>query len=292
MKSFKDSRVTVLDDDRSVCESLIAIIQSWGLCVEGFTRPEAALENIGSIECDLILLDILSSDVCGPDLLLQLSGDVKIIVMTGRADKSTALRALGLGAFDFLEKPFENELLYHSIWRALTALENERASKRLIADLEKSRSELLTQQQRLESLNTQLFDTNRALSVFAQNVERGRDETEKQIASKLRSMILPMVMRLRNDQGLHKYQARLDTLISQIEDVTSGFPIDSRVAMTLSSAQLRVASLVKNGVSTEEIARQLHVSESTVRTQRKNIRKKLKINSAQFSLKNFLNSRV
>ena len=65
-----------------------------------------------------------------------------------------------LGAFDLLEKPFQNELLYHSILRALTALKNERRSGKLIEDLKQSRSELLTQQQRLERVNAQLQDTN------------------------------------------------------------------------------------------------------------------------------------
>ena len=191
-----------------------------------------------------------------------------------------------------LEKPFQNELLYHSILRALTALENERESKRLIDDLKQSRSELLAHQQRLENLNTQLLDTNRALSIFAQNIEREREEIEKRIALKLRNLIIPMVVKLRDDQALHRYGAQLDMLTTQIEDLTSGFAMDSRVAMTLSFTELRIASLIKNGITTEEIARQLHIAESTVRTHRKNIRKKLKINNAQYSLRNFLNSRT
>ena len=45
---------------------------------------------------------------------------------------------------------------------------------------------MLGQQQRLENLNTQLLDTNRALSIFAQNIEHEREEIEKRIALKLR----------------------------------------------------------------------------------------------------------
>jgi len=237
------------------------------------------------------LLDVFISDVCGLDLIPQLGSDLKIIVITGFADKDTAIRALKLGAFDLLEKPFQNELLYHSILRALKALANERESKRLIDDLKQSRSELLAHQQRLEKLNTQLLDTNNALSIFAQNSEREREEVEKRIALKLRNLIIPMVAKLRNDQAFRKYGIQLDRLTSQIEDLTSGSTMDSRVAMTLSLTELKIASLVKNGVTTEEIARQLHIAMSTVRTHRKNIRKKLQINSAQFSLRNFLNTR-
>jgi len=150
---------------------------------------------------------------------------------------------------------------------------------------------LLAHQQRLENLKTQLLETNRALSIFAKNIEREREEIEKRIALKLRNLIIPMVMKLRDDQALQKYGVQLDMLTTQIEDLTSGFAMDSRVALTLSFTELRIASLVKNGVTTEEIARQLHIAESTVRTHRKNIRKKLNINNAQYSLRNFLNSK-
>jgi len=294
MEAFKNSRVTIVDDDLLVCENLAEMIGSWGLSAEFFTEPETALKHIRDNRCDIVLLDVFISDVSGLDLIPQISedssNDLKIIIITGFADKDMAIRALKLGAFDLLEKPFQNELLYYSILRALTALANERESKRLIDDLKQSRSELLAHQQRLENLNTQLLDTNRALSIFAQNIEREREEIETRIALKLRSLMIPMVTKLRNDQALQKYWTQLDMMTTQIEDLTSGFTMDSRIAMTLSFTQMKIASLVKNGITTEEIARQLHIAESTVRTHRKNIRKKLQINRVQYSLRNFLNS--
>ncbi|MFZ0944279.1 MAG: response regulator [Syntrophobacteraceae bacterium] len=292
MEAFRNCRATIVDDDQLVCETLTETLRSWGLSAEGFTQPEAALEDIRENKSDIVLLDVFISDVCGLDLIPQLGGDLKIIVTTGYADKDTAIRALRLGAFDLLEKPCQNELLRHSILRALSALANERESKRLIDDLKQSRSELLMHQQRLGNMNAQLLDTNRALSILAQNVERERDEIEKRIALRLRNLIVPMVVKLRNDQVLHKYRAQLDMLTRQIEDLTSGFAIDSRVAMSLSFTELKIASLIKNGITTEEIARQLYIASSTVRTHRKNIRRKLKINNATYSLRNFLSSRA
>ncbi len=296
MEAFRNSRVTIVDDDPLVGETLTEMIRSWGLIAEGFTQPEEALTHIREKKCDIVLLDVFISEVSGLDLIPQISSDssddLKIIIITGFADKDTAIRALKLGAFDLLEKPFQNELLYHSIFRALKALENERGFRRLIDDLKQSRSELLAQQQRLENLNAQLRDTNRALSIFAQNIERERAEVEKRIALKLRNLIIPMVIKLKKDKTFVKYEGQLDMLTMQIEDLTSGFTMDSRIAAVLSFTELRIASLIKNGITTEEIARQLHISESTVRTHRKNIRKKLKINNVQYSLRNFLNSRA
>ena len=296
MEAFKNSRITIVDDDLLVCENLTELIKNWGLCAEVFTKPESALKHIRDNGCDIVLLDVFISDVSGLDLIPQIgneaSDDLKIIIITGFADKDTAIRALRLGAFDLLEKPFHNELLYHSILRAFKSLENERGFKTLIADLKQSRSELLGQQKRLENLNAQLSDTNRALSIFAQNIEREREDIEKRIAVKLRNLIIPMVQKLKNDKALSRYEGQLDMLTMQIEDLTSGFTMDSRVAAVLSFTELRVASLIKNGITTEDIARQLHISESTVRTHRKNIRKKLKINNVQYSLRNFLNSKA
>jgi FixJ family two-component response regulator len=295
IESFRNARIFIVDDDELFCDGVTELLTSWGLLAQGFTRPETALPMVREKKCDVLLLDVFMSDVCGLDLLPEINNggqDLKVIIITGFADKELAIRALKLGAFDFLEKPFQNELLYHTIMRALKTLEHERESKRLIIDLKQSQSELISHKERLENLNSQLCDTNRALSIFAQNIEREREEVEKRIALKLRNLIIPMVDKLRNDRAMSKYEGQLDMLVMQVEDLTSGFNMDSRIAAVLSFTELRIASLIKNGVTTEEIARQMHISSSTVRTHRKNIRKKLKINNVQYSLRNFLSSKT
>ncbi len=295
MEALTNVGALVIDDDAAVCQTITSMMSSWGMRADGFTDPDAALASLRDKKYDIILLDVFIQDVCGLDLIPVIgncSRDLKVIVITGYADKDTAIRALKLGAFDLLEKPFPSELLYHSIRKAFRALENDRQVKRLIADLEQSQSEALLHKQRLENLNAQLRDTNRALSIFAQNIEREREEVEKRIALKLRNLIIPIVDKLRKDKTLSRYEGQLDMLVLQIEDLTSGFAMDSRIAAVLSFTELRIASLIKNGVTTDEIARQLHISASTVRTHRKNIRRKLKINNVQYSLRNFLNSKA
>ena len=157
----------------------------------------------------------------------------------------------------------------------MKSLENEREFKTLIDDLKQSRSELLGQQKRLENLNVQLRDTNRALSYCSKHRARERRcrEEDRREIKKSHNTHGPEA---ENDKALARYEGQLDMLTMQIEDLTSGFTMDSRVAAVLSFTELRVASLIKNGITTEDIARQLHISESTVRTHRKNIRKKLK----------------
>ena len=291
MEAFKNSRTMILDDDPQARETLTRMIRSWGLSAEGFALPEPALKSIRANGCDMVLLNVFTSSVSALDLIPQFDNDLKIIVIAGPADRDTAIRTLELGAFNFLEKPFENDLLRHSVFGALSVLENERKSKRLKDDLERSLLELHAYRRRLERLNSELFETNRALSVLARNINREREEMENQVALKLRNLLMPLITKLKNDPALHRYEVQLDMLTYHLEDLTSAFTIDPSIAMTLSSAEMRIASLVKNGVSTDEIARWLHISENTVRSHRRNIRKKLKINT-QYNLRNFLDSKT
>jgi DNA-binding CsgD family transcriptional regulator len=133
---------------------------------------------------------------------------------------------------------------------------------------------------------------NTALSVLAQNIEREREETEKKIILKTRSVILPIVERLEHDQNLKRYKSDLRTLVNHLEDLTSGLATDTRIALNLSFAELRIACMISNGMSTTEIAEQLYVSSSTVKTHRKNIRRKLKVPASVQNLRTFLESKV
>jgi FixJ family two-component response regulator len=290
MKTFKNSRVIVLDSAPPSLETLTETIQSWGFSAESFDRPEATLQRARDKGCEIVLLNVLTADIDCLNVIPQFGKDLKIVLITEHPDKDIAIRALKLGAFDLLEKPVQNELLYHSIMRALKVLENERHTKRLIEELKLSNAELLARQRRLENLDIQLLESNRALAALARAVECEKEELEGQIGLRLRNLLMPIVTGLRNDQALKKHEGQLSLLAWHVEDLTTAFSMDPGIVTRLSSAEMRIASLVKNGVSTDEIARQLHISENTVRSHRRSIRKKLKINT-QHSLRNFLASR-
>jgi FixJ family two-component response regulator len=291
MEVFNNSRAVVLDDDSTTRETLTSMVRGWGFAAESFAQPEPALEHIKNAGCDIVLLAILASAAGVLELIPQLNENSKVIVITEPMDREIAVRTLELGAFNFLEKPFENDLLWSLITHALTVLQNERKLETLKESLEKSRLELLVNQRRLEKLNFELFETNRALSVFARNIDREREEMENQIALKLRNLLMPIITKLRNDPALHGHGAYLDMLTYHLENLTSASAIEPSIAMALSPAEMQIASLVKSGLSTDEIARRLRISGNTVHSHRRNIRRKLKIN-AQYNLRNFLDSKA
>lgn len=97
--------------------------------------------------------------------------------MTGFGGRDRAIGELQLGAFDLLEKPIRQEVLYHPISRALTALNNEREIKWLIYDdHEQSRLELLAHQLRLAKLrkNRNAYSNEIWKSCDARCCEAGR----------------------------------------------------------------------------------------------------------------------
>jgi FixJ family two-component response regulator len=295
IKDYKGSRLLIVDDDRNLCDALQETFDGWGIETKAMTRPQTVISHIKKTCYNVVLLDIVMPDKSGFDLIPdihELCPDTKIIIMTGYADKEKAVKAIRLGVFDFLEKPINMTVLSHAVKRAMHTYMMEEELKRTVKELEHSEGECIAYGQRLEDINEQLLETNKALSVLAENLERTREESEKRIVLKVRSLIVPIVEKLQGDRTLSRYQADLNTLMAHIEDLTSGLGRDTRIAGNLSSTELRIASMIMNELTSQEIANQLHISLSTVKTHRRNIRRKLNIQHSGQGLRGFLEANL
>jgi FixJ family two-component response regulator len=295
METNELAKILIVDDEPIVCELLEAMASSLGIKAKSITRSLKVMDEVRNTFYNLVLLDVFMPERSGFELIPDIqkaSSDTKIIIITGRADKEVAIKALRLGAFDFLEKPINMELLSYSVNRALHIQETELEYKKTRETLEQSQVDLLDHKEKLEDLNRRLIQTNQALTVLAQNIAREREETEKRIVLKTRSLIIPIIERLQHDKNLKRYEAELIMLVKHLEDLTSGLAADTKIATSLSFSELRIASLIKNGLTTEEIAKHLHISPSTIKTHRKNIRRKLGINNRQQNLRNYLDSKL
>jgi FixJ family two-component response regulator len=196
-------------------------------------------------------------------------------MMTGYADKAMAIEALRMGAFDFLEKPIELQLLQHAVKRALETQAMAQAHRHTLSELQRSKEELQAYTAHLEQLNTELRETHHAMLVLARNADRARQDTEERIIAHLRSLVLPLIGDMQQDERLQPYQARLTLLVNAIEEAVSGLAMHLSVIPALSAREMRIAVMIKNGMTSEEIASYLHISPETVKTHRRNIRKKL-----------------
>ena len=123
-------RVLLADDDDSVRRVIQFKLVKQGFEVTPAADGREALDLIKAQRFDLLLADIRMPRMDGIDLLEQAIGvqpDLKVILITAHAEVSQAVRAVKLGAFDYLTKPFDDEELFVAIDKALafTKLEQE-----------------------------------------------------------------------------------------------------------------------------------------------------------------------
>ena len=114
--------IYVIDDDDAVRQSLEFLLKTAGLTVRGFEHARAFLEILPQIKHGVVVTDVRMPDISGIDLLRglkQTNPDLPVIVITGHGDISLAVEAMKIGAVDFLEKPFDDDLLIASVRSAL-----------------------------------------------------------------------------------------------------------------------------------------------------------------------------
>jgi two-component system, LuxR family, response regulator FixJ len=117
-----EQTVYVIDDDEAVRQSLEFLLKTAGIAVLGFESAKAFLEKLPHIKSGCIITDVRMPEITGIDLLHRVRDsnvDIPVIVITGHGDVSLAVEAMKVGAVDFLEKPFDDELLLSSVRSAL-----------------------------------------------------------------------------------------------------------------------------------------------------------------------------
>ena len=116
--------VSIVDDDPSVCESLLLLLRQHGYAARVFSSAEAFRQSDALPKTRCLLLDIAMPGMSGMDLqqeLLHRGLRIPIIVITGQADDATRSTVLARGAVDFLIKPFDETALLAALARALGA---------------------------------------------------------------------------------------------------------------------------------------------------------------------------
>ena len=114
--------IWLLDDDVSMLKALGRLMTSAGLIAEKFSDPLAFLARLKDARCRVAVLDVWMPVMNGLEVQASLrrdSPETRIIFMTGRDDPSVRQTALDAGAFAFLAKPFEDEVLIKVIQEAL-----------------------------------------------------------------------------------------------------------------------------------------------------------------------------
>ncbi|MFT5522752.1 MAG: DNA-binding NtrC family response regulator [Pirellulaceae bacterium] len=112
----------VVDDEQAMCELLEADLTMRGFEVTWFTSPEQALEELKQTTFDSILTDLKMPRMDGIQFCrhaVEARPDIPVIVMTAFGSMETAIEAIRAGAYDFIVKPFDTDVLKLTLERAL-----------------------------------------------------------------------------------------------------------------------------------------------------------------------------
>lgn len=123
------AKILVIDDDRSICESLELYLSEEGYEVHTAVTGTDGLNKFVQVQPDLVILDIRLPDIDGFTVLEELRDDdedVKVIMITAFHDMDTTIRAMKAGAYDYIHKPINIDELEVSLQKALRTLETEK----------------------------------------------------------------------------------------------------------------------------------------------------------------------
>jgi PAS domain S-box-containing protein len=158
-----------------------------------------------------------------------------------------------------------------------------------ISELKQVEQALKDREKELETERLTLEETNTTLRVLLEKRERDREEFEQTILSNVNELVMPYVEKLKSKLSDEATKSYLNILESNLNDIIS--PFLQRLSIKnskLTTAQIQVANLVKEGKTTKEISKLLNLSEKTIEDHRKGIRKKLGILGKNINLKSFL----
>ena len=142
--------VHVIDDDIDVRQSLAFLLSTAGLAVRIHESAVAFLKVLSSAQDGCIVTDVRMPGVDGIELQRRLktaSSTLPVIVMTGHGDIALAVEAMKAGALDFIEKPFDDEVMLAAIKTALARRSSDLERGSATSEIQ-SRLDLLSERER------------------------------------------------------------------------------------------------------------------------------------------------
>jgi len=158
-----------------------------------------------------------------------------------------------------------------------------------ITALKLSEEALRKSEEQLKQQKVELEESNIALKVLLKQREGDKFELEQKVITNVKQMVLPYLEKLKLVNLKPKDKTVVDIIDSHLNDIIS--PMMQKLAnasIILTPQEIQVASLVKDGKASKEIAGILNVSETTVHFHRKNLRRKFGLSNSQTNLRSYL----
>lgn len=119
---LSDLVVHVVDDDAAVRDSIAFLLDSCGVASRTYEAAAALLARGSDLEPGCIVTDVRMPEISGLEMARRLKDmgvSLPVIVITGHADVPLAIEAMHAGVADFIEKPFDDEVLLGAVRTAL-----------------------------------------------------------------------------------------------------------------------------------------------------------------------------
>ncbi|HID46004.1 MAG TPA: LuxR family transcriptional regulator [Chromatiaceae bacterium] len=271
--------ILVVDDNPDMIHLLSKLLTDRGHRVRAAKESGLALKIAQSSPPELFLLDINMPgmdgySLCGELKKFEALADIPVIFVSGYEEQENKIKAFDAGGVDYICKPIHSEEL---LSRVNTHVELFRLRKQL--------------QEQVAEKTRELAETLTALRVLMTQQQQDSKETEKNILNNINSLVIPFAERLQKTTLTENQQSIVDMLIANLKQVSESL-INNHdlLQMKLTPVEIQVANLIREGKQTKEIASLLNLSDLTISTHRKNIRKKLNIKDRKLSLNAFLSS--
>lgn len=128
-------KILVIDDETTLLNTVRAYLEQANYTVQTATDGRSALHLFRQFQPDLVVLDIMLPEIDGLEVLRQLrqSSEVYVILLTAKADEVDKVIGLGLGADDYVTKPFSPRELVARVKAALRRLGGSSIKKELVS---------------------------------------------------------------------------------------------------------------------------------------------------------------
>ncbi len=190
--------VWVVDDDEAVCDSLQLLLTTVGIASKAFPNGQAFLDAYDADQPGCVVVDLRMPGMSGLELqeaLHKLHSLTPVIFITGHGTVDSAVHAMRSGAIDFLQKPFDDQVLLDTIQGAIRLDSESRESLKRVEGITE-RHETLTARER-EVM--ELVVEGRANKVIAFDLgvsERTIEIHRSRVMKKMGATSLPHLVRM------------------------------------------------------------------------------------------------
>jgi len=203
MTSAADRTVFVVDDDAAALDSLVMLLRSDGLNPSGFSSAANFLEALTPESRGCVISDVRMPGMDGVQLLktLKAMGSIlPVIVITGHADVTVAVQAMKAGAAEFVQKPYESELILRLVRSCLEDHDDA-------VDANAKRTRVLRRIESLTARERQVLDlimegaSNKAVAASLSISPRTVEIYRANVMSKMRADSLSELIRMTLSSG-------------------------------------------------------------------------------------------